>query len=190
MYFCKVIRKNLSGYFCDILKEEEKIRIQTHIKNCPSCFQEFGKVKTLFELLSKKEYPHPSMDFWQDFSKGLDKKLSATIPQQSPVSVAERIRQILAIPFQPALRPALAVSFVVLIIASSALFLRQQRTTNIKHQPAMLALLDDEGFTEELDILYELDSEQDTASEENISDDSLNDLEEILYELDRWEQLS
>lgn len=178
MFTCRKVRKSLYGYFCDLLTSTQRASLEAHIKGCLSCLNEFGKTKALFELVSKKEIPHPSNEFWQGFDTELEQRLSILHKKELKNSGFEKISLALKFLLRPEYRPILATAFVIVMVISAALFF----TPHANNKSVKLALSNEE-IEEDLAILDEFDEERSAQSGDETDNDIIDELD-ILYELD------
>jgi hypothetical protein len=73
--------------------ELRKLRehIHDHLKDCPGCSEEYKKLAGLMAVMNKRQRPHMSDAFWENYSLRLEEKLNdAAVPvevQKSPVKI-------------------------------------------------------------------------------------------------------
>lgn len=83
---CPKVRKKLSAFLDNELKEEQRERIREHLKNCPSCVRELKELSLTWEFVKKLEGVESSPYLWNN----LLKKIS------QPIFIRKRTFHILA----------------------------------------------------------------------------------------------
>jgi hypothetical protein len=169
--FCFRIKRKLYGLIEGRLSEGESLKIRAHLEKCSSCNREFQQMCLLLGLVSQKETPKMSKEFWSDFQAQLDRRLS----QEKPKPVPEfKFRYYPRLSPRPAF--ALAFALVLIILISSYLFQMIPLGENIRlaktdeeflnalilseelGQILAPAILDEEAFLEEeIELLCQLD---------------------------------
>jgi len=122
---CKKMRWLLQAYLDKELSQEEKERVENHLKSCGSCRLEFSSLKSLIKRLERVEVDTLSP------SSGFTEKVISLLPEKR-TSFLGNFGEILS------LRPSwgsLAIIFVILIVMITNLFLFFQ-----KHSPSVVVV--------------------------------------------------
>lgn len=66
---CKKVRKKLSAFLDNELKEKERKKIREHLKICPLCAQELKELSLVWGVVKKLEGVEPSPYLWNSILK-------------------------------------------------------------------------------------------------------------------------
>jgi len=120
---CKKIENWLLRSFDDLLKEEEKEKLEEHLNSCASCQAKKREYDTLFGLLKREEGEEPKPYFWE--------RLQAKLKERQKYAVWTVVKQwsIKAIP--------LTLLFV-LLLALALVFISPPKEQELSQSEVLL----------------------------------------------------
>lgn len=76
MKTCKEVKNKLTEYYYNEINEDEKEGINTHLKSCANCLEEYESLKKLLNTASNIKPPKLNERFWNTFYYEIKEKIN------------------------------------------------------------------------------------------------------------------
>ena len=146
--FCFRIKRKLYEFLEGNLNSAEVEKIKTHLARCAKCAQEYSRMGKVLSLASEKKAPQLSSQFWTNFDRELEEKLSKE--RVLPEEIKLRPQYLPRV----SLRPVFAVATVFILLMAISFYLFGGLPTK-----GRLAALADERLVNEIEALEEISGE-------------------------------
>jgi len=73
------IKELISSYYDNELNEEQRKRVEIHLKECPECKEEFEEMGRLEEVMSKMKFRKPPKEVWKVYWSSIYNRLERRV---------------------------------------------------------------------------------------------------------------
>ena len=124
---CRKFQDKIGLYYYGELSDREKQSLEEHASICKDCAAQIHDVKVILDIVSTKEIPDQSPEFWADYDATLKEKLSAKNKLENRThnfipGIFYGIKEYLLPDFQRSFHPAFS-AIVVILLLGAAVFL-------------------------------------------------------------------
>ena len=143
--FCWRVKRRLYALNEGELSSTQAEQIKAHLHKCAKCAREYQSLRQVLHLAGQKQTPQPSKQFWANFGRELEDKLSAE--KIAPAAVRLRLPELPRVN----LKPAYALAGVCIFLLAISFYLFGGLPTRTR-----LSALTDTRLVEDIQALEEL----------------------------------
>ena len=136
MIKCKQLEKSYTEYACDLLDEEQAMRIEEHLRDCPACAREVESLQETLRLTEElDEIPIPPVVL-DNIEMNVYKRLATEAPSSKRAHFFSKfvaVFRLSGMKHRPAwiFRSALATLALVISISIATVFINQDESSNV-----------------------------------------------------------